>query len=93
MLPDSRTEAGTERDGVLSYAGEWHALVVGFAVGFAAAVTGRWELAGVLAAAALGVEGGKRSGKAFGEVRSEPWYALGGLVVGVPIGVAVGWHW
>lgn len=29
-LPDGETEDETERDGVLSYAAEWHAFAIGF---------------------------------------------------------------
>lgn len=32
-IPDEEHESETERDGLLSYAGEWHALVLGFAHG------------------------------------------------------------
>jgi hypothetical protein len=83
-LPDATNESGTERDGVLSYAGEWHALLVGLSVGLVAAVTGQVLLLGVVAAVALGLEAGKRKSKALGEVHREPWYALGGLLVYLP---------
>jgi hypothetical protein len=93
-VPDASTEAGTDRDGVLSYAGEWHALIVGLAAGFVALQTGFEMLLVVVAAAALGIEAGKRAGststvKALGEVRREPWYALGGLLVGAAAALPV----
>lgn len=90
-LPDGAEEEDTERDGFLSYAGEWHALAVGLAVGLVASVTGRWALAGVVVAAALGVSASKRVERlpALGEVRREPWYALGGLAIGAAVGFVV----
>lgn len=97
-LPDGPTEASTSRDGVLSYAGEWHALVIGAGAGLAAAATGTWVLVVVVAGASLGLEVARRSPSTVekgtlpwvGEVRKEPWYALGGLLAGVPIGLLVG---
>lgn len=38
-LPDAPNESDTERDGVLSYAGEWHALAIGAGLGIFAAAT------------------------------------------------------
>jgi len=92
-LPDGPTEESTERDGLLSYAGEWHALLVGAGAGLAAAVTGTWVLVGVVATAALGLEVSRvmgttpKAGKALGEVRREPWYALGGVLLGTGAGL------
>lgn len=92
-LPDGPTEDSTSRDGLLSYAGEWHALVIGLGTGLAAGATGTWMLAVVVATAALGLEVAKvagqtpTAGKALGEVRREPWYALGGLSLGAVAGV------
>lgn len=39
MLPDSPTESGTDRNGLLSYAGEWHGLAVGAFLGVLAGAT------------------------------------------------------
>lgn len=94
-LPDAAEESGTDRDGVLSYAGEWHALFVGLAAGMVAILTGQYGLLLAVAAAALGIEGLARAGKirnvkAVGEIRREPWYALAGLVLGAVIGAALG---
>lgn len=97
-LPDGATEADTDRDGVLSYAGEYHALVVGAGAGLAAGATGKWELAVVVASAALGVEAARRSKStvenprlpAIGEIRREPWYACAGLLVGALVGALLG---
>ena len=90
--PDGAREKDTKRPGFLSYAGEWHALAVGLAAGLAAGTTGRWELAAAVVAVALGMQAGKVKGAdpsvaMVGEVRSEPWYALGGVVIGTTLGV------
>jgi len=92
--PDGAREQDTPRGGFLSYAGEWHSLAVGLGAGIAAGTTGRWELAAVVVALALGMEAGKVKGAdpsapVVGEVRREPWYGLGGVVIGVVFGVLV----
>lgn len=88
-LPDSPHESGTDRDGFLSYAKEWHALTIGFGAGLAAATTGRWELLAVIAALALGVGGASKvSDLVARNVKKEPWYALGGLIFGALLGIA-----
>ena len=92
--PDGAKESDTPRPGFLSYAGEWHALAVGLGAGIAAGTTGRWELAAVVVAVALGLKAGKVKGAdpsapVVGEVRREPWYGLGGVVIGVVFGVLV----
>ena len=80
------TESDSARDGLLSYAVEWHALIIGLATGVVTALTRRWELAGVVVAIVLTVRAapGKLS-----QLRREPWYALGGLVIGIGIGLIV----
>lgn len=85
-----RRSAGTEDahdyDGVLSYAGEWHALIIGLAAGFTAAVTGQpIVLAGVFSVA-LGISGVDVGVKFDGrhvahELRREPWYGIGGGLI------------
>jgi hypothetical protein len=89
-LPDAGTEAETERDGLLSYAGEWHALIIGGGAGFGSAVTGAPEAAGAVALAALGLRAGKRlRGRGvLAEIRREPWYAIGGTALGYAVGLA-----
>lgn len=92
--PDGAREQDTKRPGFLSYAGEWHALAVGLAAGLAAGTTGRWELAAAVVAVALGMQAGKVKGAdpsvaMVGEVRSEPWYALGGVVIGSVAGLVL----
>lgn len=88
-LPDGKTEEDTARDGLLSYAVEWHALALGFLVGFA------WSLPSkrlrAFAWATLGLDecaDGCRS-DAMDEIQQEPHYAAGGVAFGAVIGVFV----
>lgn len=80
------TESDSARDGLLSYSKEWHALIIGVVVGVVTVLTGRWEFAGVTVAIVLSLRAapGKLS-----QLRREPWYALGGLGIGM-IGTEVG---
>jgi|GEM_PF-3270785 len=78
------SESESERDGLLSYAVEWHALILGLAVGLAAGLTQRWELVGIAVAIVLGVRGAPGR---LSQLRREPWYALGGVVIGVALSV------
>lgn len=97
-LPDGKREDDTERDGLLSYAGEWHALLAGAGAGLAAGATGNWEFAVIVASAAFGIGAATRSKwtvenpslPAIGEVRREPWYASAGLLVGAVVGSLLG---
>lgn len=87
-LPDAPTEDETARDGLLSYAKEWHALIIGFGAGLTAGLTARYELAGIVAAVALGVRGAsKTSAPVARNLAKEPWYAFGGLVLGLMAGM------
>lgn len=81
------SEEETDRNGLLSWSGEYHALEIGLAVGFLAAVSGRWELAVLVATVALGAR--KAQDKTLREVAHEGWYALSGLLVGAVIGVKI----
>ena len=83
-LPDAPTEAGTKRNGVLSYAAEWHALEVGAFAGVAYGVTGRPEIAGVVAATTFGVREAKVGH--MKDAREEVGYTGTGFVLGVGIG-------
>jgi len=80
---DAPTEADSERDGFLSYAGEVHAFVSAGGAGIAAALLGRPELVGLTIAVALGVKGADRFNGRFvsHEIRREPWYAIGAAVI------------
>lgn len=87
------SEDDTERDGAFSYHAETHAAGMGISVGFVATATGQMKLIGALAGLALY---GRRSGLQIGgklveDIRSEPHYALGGLVVGALVGLFVGY--
>lgn len=80
------TEDATEYDGFLSYAGEWHALIIGLSTGFSAAVLGQPVLLAGLFVVALGISGADLGIKFEGrgvthELRREPWYACGGGLV------------
>lgn len=83
-LPDGPTEASTERNGVLSYAAEWHALEVGAFAGVAYGVTGREEIAGVVAATAFGVREA-RTGH-MRDAKKEVGYTATGFIAGVGLG-------
>lgn len=95
-------ESGTEYDGALSYAGEFHALALGLAVGFASIASGAPQVAAGVVLATLGLRGsghfaralakiGKKTedATALGELRREPWYAVGGVVIGGSGGAGV----
>jgi len=75
-------EDASEYNGFLSYAGEWHALVIGLSTGFTAAVLARPVLLAGLFGVALGIKGIQRvkfRGRGVvHELRREPWYACGG---------------
>lgn len=88
-LPDAATEDDTARDGLLSYAGEWHALTLGITIGLAMFVPSTnfrrvvWFAVGLET-----IEAEKRS-KALRQVREESWYALGGVVLGLLLGIVL----
>jgi hypothetical protein len=80
------TEDAAEYDGVLSYAGEWHALVIGLSTGLTAAVLAKPTVLVALFVVALGISGVEvghkfRGRKVVNEMRREPWYACGGALV------------
>lgn len=81
----SSADDGGEYQGVLSYAAEWHSLVLGLAVG----AVGTAEHRSAVVAYALGRGGGKRIKNDAAHIRDlahEPAYALAGLVVGAALG-------
>ncbi|MCD2199076.1 hypothetical protein LPA44_04075 [Halobacterium sp. KA-4] len=90
------TEDAHEYDGVLSYAGEFHALLIGFAAGFASSALGQPMILAGLFVVALGIKGvdlGKRfAGRGVrSELKREPWYGIGGGLIGWAAGaVATG---
>lgn len=94
-----KEEEATERDGFLSYAGEFHALTIGIGLGI---YSGFYKEPGVMAAVVgmsfgLGVAGSaqrrlrkalekagspKELSSVIGEMRREPWYSVGGALIG-----------
>ena len=82
LIPSSSDESETSRDGSLSTQREIHASVVGFVVGVVVAMLGAWELAGLFVFATLG---SKLGSKYLGDIRREPWYALGFFLMGAAI--------
>jgi len=80
---DRASEGGSEYDGLLSYAGEWHSVIIGLGAGLGLGVVG----VGAVAAAALGLQGSKRitNRKAIRELKREPWYSMSGSLIGFAI--------
>ena len=77
---DAASESGSERDGLLSYATEWHAAIIGL---FTALSLGLPGLA-LIVVTALGLKRWKQisNRKAVKELRKEPWYGIGAGGVG-----------
>lgn len=87
MLPDGPTEESTERDGILSYSKEWHALIIGLVTGLFVGLSGSYEIGAFVSAIALGVK--VAPSKKLKQLRKEPWYALGGIGIGTVFGIFV----
>lgn len=85
----AKREADTERDGAFSYHAETHSAGIGAGLGMAAALTGQWRLVGLVVSIGVYAARGKSAldPKIAADVRQEPHYALGGLVLGVCIGL------
>lgn len=91
------SESDTERDGVLSYSGESHALAIGIGAGVVSALLllmGYTELSALPAAAvvawALGLRKvPKGSDSHVRDVAHEPAYAVAGVAVGVVVVLAL----
>ena len=91
------SEAGTadrEKDskynGPFSYAGEWHSATIGFVAGVLTSYTGSMVPATFIIAAIFAEKVAERgSGGAYYEVRNEPWYAGGAMMIGLPIGLTL----
>lgn len=79
-----KEEEYSERDGAFSYAGEYHALIIGLGMGVYSGITGDIGAMATLIGVALGVSGvGKLpqfAENVVGEVRKEPWYTVGGVL-------------
>lgn len=86
----AKSEAASQRDGLLSWKGETHALAIGIGAGFALGSQGDKRLVGAIVAAGLyGSRGGNRLNDSFAkQVRRELPYAAAGIVIGVVIGLA-----
>lgn len=86
----AKSEAASERDGLLSWKGETHALAIGIGAGFALGSQGDKRLVGAIVAAGLyGSRGGNRLNDSFAkQVRRELPYAAAGVVIGAVIGLA-----
>lgn len=77
---DAPTEADTDYDGLLSYASEAHAAIIGLACGFGLGVPG----VVAVTASALGLKRWESisNRKALRELRREPWYGIGASILG-----------
>ena len=73
-------EKFSDRDGLLSYATEWHALIIGLGAGLGLGVPG----VAAITATALGLKVSKKisTRKAIRELKREPWYGIGGSLIG-----------
>lgn len=82
------TESDTDRSGFLSYHAETHALGVGLAAGFYYGATGDKRLMAAIVGIALAAERGATAldPKIVDDIRSEPHYALVGVIPGYVLG-------
>jgi uncharacterized protein YfaA (DUF2138 family) len=85
-LPDDPTGADSDRDGAFSYAGEWHAFTIGAGVGVATALPS--TTAARFLYSVIGIRADSRT-DAMREAKAESWYAVGGLMVGLLLGMAL----
>jgi len=87
----AETEAQSKRNGFLSYHAETHAVGMGIAAGFIAVASGQSKLLGLVYGASVY---GKASGtskrrRILLDMKQEPHYALGGVVMGAMLGLLV----
>lgn len=92
----AKREAQTDRDGVLSYHAESHALALGLAAGWFAIVQGEASLLSALYSAAVygkvsGLGDAPKRRRLLVDVKQEPHYGLFGVVAGAVLGTLVGW--
>jgi hypothetical protein len=82
---DAEKESDSEYDGFLSYSSEWHALSIGYAIGFASVmpVPGLKRFVFRLV---FGTGEVSRT-QAIKEAKKESWYALGGIPLGAILGI------
>ena len=78
---DAPTEADTDYDGLLSYASEAHASIIGFVAAFSLGIPG----VAIVVASALGLKRWEQisTRKALRELRKEPWYGIGSAFRGL----------
>ena len=86
---DASREADSPRSGVLSYAVEWHALQVGFAVGFASTQADPRVKRYIYHVVGLPIDAETSRREAIRQSRAESWYATSGLLGGAVAGLAV----
>lgn len=92
-LPTGATEEASDYNGILSYSVEWHAAVIGLAVGATAATTGNVQLVMGLISIALGLGriNQQASEKVKAQLVKEPWYGIFGAAIGyLAIGLSTG---
>lgn len=82
-IPDGMTESDTDRDGVLSYAGEYHALAIGAFLGVAVGLTGDTTV--LMAAVAIVLGKAKYSNPHLKDATQEVAYTASGFVVTLPM--------
>lgn len=76
-------EDSTERNGFLSYSGEWHALTVGFGMGYYAPFELQSAFVGsVFARNREQIKNKFKNSGHMKDARKEPAYTVGGLFVG-----------
>jgi len=82
------SESGSDRDGLLSYSTEWHAAIIGLGAGLGLGVPGVAAITGT----ALCLTGMKRvsNRKAVQELVKEPWYGIGGSLIGFAVNHVLG---
>lgn len=86
-VPDAPTEAESERDGFVSYAGEVHAMSIGLFGGFATAYAGDVELVAAFVAIVFG--GQKLGSSHLRDARREAAYTAGFFVASWALVTAV----
>jgi hypothetical protein len=92
----AKREAQTARDGFLSYHAESHALALGLAAGWFAAVQGEMALLSAIYSAAVygkasGLGDSPKRRRLLVDVTQEPHYGLAGVVAGALLGAVAGW--
>ena len=86
-LRPHKRESDSPYDGPFSVYREYHALTLGLGAGVIAGATGTWELAIAVSGVALGVRAVPTG--ALKQIRKDPWYTIGGVVLGWLLALAV----